>query len=75
MERQIATQMNVGTPVVREAIAARVAAATPLTYLREAARFPGFPRALPDTPEEARLIIGRRGDGGDERERHGEPRS
>ena len=41
--------------VVREAIAARVASATELTYLREAAGFPGFPRALTDTLEEVRL--------------------
>src|SRR4051794_37298248 len=41
--------------VVREAIAARVAADVELTYLREAAAFPGFPRALTNTLEEARL--------------------
>jgi RecB family exonuclease len=41
--------------VVREAIAARVASVTDLTYLREAAGFPGFPRALTDTLEDVRL--------------------
>jgi len=45
--------------VVREAIAARVAAEAmargELTYLRPVARFPGFPRALTDTFEELRL--------------------
>src|SRR6266404_7893598 len=41
--------------VVREAIAARVAHATELSYLGEVARFPGFPRALTDTLEEVRL--------------------
>ncbi|MDE3167879.1 MAG: hypothetical protein KGN36_18910, partial [Acidobacteriota bacterium] len=41
--------------LVREAIAARVAAATELTRLREAATFPGFPRALTDTLEDLRL--------------------
>jgi ATP-dependent helicase/nuclease subunit B len=41
--------------VVREAIAARIAGAVELTYFREAAAFPGFPRALTDTLEEVRL--------------------
>jgi CRISPR/Cas system-associated exonuclease Cas4 (RecB family) len=41
--------------VVREALAARVTAATELTYLKPAAAFPGFPRALTDTFEELRL--------------------
>src|SRR5262249_26316498 len=41
--------------IVREAIAARVAAKAELTYLREVAGFPGFPRALTDTIEEVRL--------------------
>lgn len=41
--------------VVREAIAAKVASTLELTYLREAANFPGFPRALTDTLEEVRL--------------------
>lgn len=40
---------------VREAIAARVADGTELTWLREAAGFPGFPRALTDTIEAVRL--------------------
>jgi ATP-dependent helicase/nuclease subunit B len=40
---------------VREALAARVAADTPLTYLRPVAGFPGFPRALTATFEELRL--------------------
>lgn len=46
------------TPVgrfVREALAARVAAETPLTYLKPVAGFPGFPRALADTFEDLRL--------------------
>lgn len=41
--------------IVREAIAARVAAAAELTYLRDAAGFPGFPRALTDSLEDVRL--------------------
>jgi hypothetical protein len=41
--------------VVREALAARVAAQTGLTYLKPVAAFPGFPRALTDTLEELRL--------------------
>src|SRR5258708_6269821 len=41
--------------VVREAIAARVAHATELSYLGEVARFPGFPRALTDTLQGLRL--------------------
>src|SRR3954470_12293879 len=40
---------------VREALAARVTAATELTYLAPVAAFPGFPRALTDTFEELRL--------------------
>lgn len=41
--------------VVREALAARVAASADLTYLRPVAGFPGFSRALTDTFEELRL--------------------
>jgi ATP-dependent helicase/nuclease subunit B len=41
--------------IVREALAARVAARTELTYLKPVAAFPGFPRALADTFEELRL--------------------
>jgi len=41
--------------VAREALAARVAARTKLTYLRPVAAFPGFPRALADTFEGLRL--------------------
>jgi CRISPR/Cas system-associated exonuclease Cas4 (RecB family) len=41
--------------VVREALAARVAAATDLSYFGPVASFPGFPRALTDTFEELRL--------------------
>jgi RecB family exonuclease len=41
--------------LVREALAARVAAQTPLTYLKPVARFPGFPRALAETFEDLRL--------------------
>jgi len=41
--------------LVREAIAARVAHGTKLSELREAAGFPGFPRALTDTLEDLRL--------------------
>jgi RecB family exonuclease len=41
--------------IVREALAARVTARTPLTYLKPVAEFPGFPRALTDTFEELRL--------------------
>jgi ATP-dependent helicase/nuclease subunit B len=41
--------------VVREALAARVAARTELTYLKPVAAFPGFPRALAGTFEELRL--------------------
>ena len=41
--------------VVREALAARVAAQTQLTYLKPVAAFPGFPRALSQTFEELRL--------------------
>lgn len=41
--------------VVREALAARVAARTELTYLKPVAAFPGFPRALAETFEELRL--------------------
>ncbi len=40
---------------VREALAARVTAETPLTYLGPVAGFPGFPRALTDTFEALRL--------------------
>ena len=46
------------TPVgrfVREALAARVTAATELTYFGPVAGFPGFPRALTNTFEELRL--------------------
>lgn len=41
--------------VVREALAARVAASADLTYLHPVAGFPGFPRALTETFEELRL--------------------
>lgn len=41
--------------IVREALAARVAARAELTYLKPVAAFPGFPRALTDTLEELRL--------------------
>lgn len=41
--------------IIREALAARVAAQTALTYLKPVAAFPGFPRALTDTLEELRL--------------------
>jgi ATP-dependent helicase/nuclease subunit B len=41
--------------VVREALAAQVAARTELTYLKPVALFPGFPRALAETFEELRL--------------------
>src|SRR5689334_20876944 len=41
--------------VVREAVAARVAAAAELSDLRDAAGFPGFPRALTDSLEDVRL--------------------
>src|SRR4051812_21971002 len=41
--------------LVREAIAARVVHATPLTNLAPVARFPGFPRALTDTFEHVQL--------------------
>lgn len=41
--------------IVREALAARVAARVELTYLKPVAAFPGFPRALADTFEELRL--------------------
>ena len=41
--------------IVREALSARVAAQTELTYLKPVAAFPGFPRALTDTLEELRL--------------------
>jgi CRISPR/Cas system-associated exonuclease Cas4 (RecB family) len=41
--------------IIREALAARVAARTELTYLKPAAAFPGFPRALAVTFEELRL--------------------
>jgi ATP-dependent helicase/nuclease subunit B len=41
--------------IVREALAARVAAQTPLTYLQPVAAFPGFPRALAETFEDLRL--------------------
>ncbi len=41
--------------VIREALAARVAAHTELTYLKPVAAFPGFPRALAETLEELRL--------------------
>src|SRR5436305_7372668 len=40
---------------VREALAARVTAATELTYLAPVAAFPGFPRALTGAFEELRL--------------------
>jgi RecB family exonuclease len=41
--------------IVREALAARVAAQTELTYLKPVSAFPGFPRALAATFEELRL--------------------
>jgi len=41
--------------VVREALAARVAAHIELTYLKPVAAFPGFPRAVAETFEELRL--------------------
>ena len=41
--------------IVREALAARVAARTGLTYLKPVAAFPGFPRALAESFEELRL--------------------
>ena len=41
--------------IVREALAARVAARIELTYLKPVAAFPGFPRALAGTFEELRL--------------------
>jgi CRISPR/Cas system-associated exonuclease Cas4 (RecB family) len=41
--------------IVREALAAQVAAAADLTYLKPVAAFPGFPRALAATLEELRL--------------------
>src|SRR5581483_6508184 len=41
--------------VVREALAARVAAQTQLSYFGPVSQFPGFPRALAATFEELRL--------------------
>lgn len=54
-ERLIAADLARLTRIGREALAASVAAKVRLEYLREVARFPGFPRALARTLQDLRL--------------------